>query len=107
MALYSCKGFNSEIGVKRIVLLFIHAAFPEILPSFQNTDVSFFIDAGNVWGVDYSSSISDSNTIRSSTGIAVNWYTPVGPLTFSLAQPLTKASTDITETFRFNIGTTF
>ena len=60
-----------------------------------------------MWGVDYSSSISDSNTIRSSTGIAVNWYTPVGPLTFSLAQPLTKASTDITETFRFNIGTTF
>ena len=33
--------------------------------------------------------------------------TPVGPLNFSLSQPITKSSTDKTETFRFNLGTTF
>ena len=68
---------------------------------------SFFFDAANVWGVDYRDTIGDGNKIRSSTGVAINWYTPIGPLNFSIAQPLTKASSDKTETMRFNIGTTF
>jgi len=42
-----------------------------------------------------------------SAGLSIDWYTPVGPLNFSLTQPLSKASSDKTETFRFNIGTTF
>ena len=37
----------------------------------------------------------------------MNLLTPVGPLSFSLSQPITKTSSDKTETFRFNIGTTF
>ena len=61
----------------------------------------------NVWGVDYNSAIDDSNSIRSSTGIGLDWITPIGPLSFSLSQPLTKKSSDKTETFRFNLGTTF
>jgi len=77
------------------------------LPSFQNTDISFFIDAANIWGVDYDSTIDDSSKVRSATGIAINIFTPVGPLNFSLSQPLTKNSTDKTESFRFNLGTTF
>ena len=78
-----------------------------LLPSMDNISFNFFFDAANVWGVDYNSSINDSNLIRTSTGIGADWYTPIGPLNFSLAQPLSKKSTDITETFRFNIGTTF
>ncbi len=62
---------------------------------------------GNVWGVDYSDTIDDSNKIRSSTGIAIDWFTPVGPLNFSLSQPISKADSDVAESFRFNIGTTF
>ena len=69
-------------------------------------DFNYFIDIGNVWGVDYNSSL-DKSKIRSSTGIGLNVLTPVGPLSFSLAQPITKASSDKTETFRFNLGTTF
>ena len=65
-----------------------------------------FIDIGNLWGVD-DESLNESNTIRSSIGIGVDWYTPVGPLSFSFAQPITKGSNDKTETFRFNLGTTF
>ena len=48
-----------------------------------------------------------ANKIRSSIGIGIDWMTPIGPLNFSLAQPLSKADSDITETFRFNLGTTF
>ena len=80
---------------------------PMILPSFETIDFKYFIDVGNVWGLDYSDSIDDSNKIRSSTGISVDWFTPIGPLNFSLAQDISKASTDKTEGFQFNLGTTF
>ena len=83
------------------------ATLPNFFRELENTDFSFFIDAGNVWGVDYSDTIDDSNKIRSSTGLAVDWFTPIGPLNFSFATPITKASTDKTEKFRFNLGTTF
>ena len=76
------------------------------LENIQSVDVVMFADAANIWGVDYDSSL-DKNSIRSSIGIGLDWLTPVGPLTFSLAQPITKESTDIEETFRFNIGTSF
>ena len=69
--------------------------------------MSLFFDAANVWGVDYDSSISDNSKIRSSTGVAFDWFTPIGPLSFSYSLPITKSSTDVTETVRFNIGTTF
>ena len=79
----------------------------QILPNSQNTDFSIFVDAANVWGIDYSSSLSDESKIRSSVGIAVNFFTPIGPLSFSLSEPITKGKNDITESFRFNLGTTF
>ena len=60
-----------------------------------------------LWGVDYDSSLMTSNKIRSSVGLGVDWFTPIGPLNFSLAQPISKAETDKTESFRFNLGTTF
>ena len=80
---------------------------PMILPSAENMDFRYFIDVANVWGVDYNSTIDDSNTIRSSTGVTIDWFTPIGPLNFSFAQDLTKATTDKTESFQFNLGTTF
>ena len=73
----------------------------------ENVDFTYFIDIANIWGVDYDSSIDDSNVIRSSTGVGLDLLTPIGPLSFSLSQPITKKSSDKTETFRFNIGTTF
>ena len=60
-----------------------------------------------MWGVDYNSALDNNSKIRSSTGLAVDWLTPIGPLSFSFSQPITKSSTDITENFRFDIGTTF
>ena len=59
-----------------------------------------------MYGIDYDNSL-DSNKIRSSTGIAVNWFTGIGPLTFSYALPISEAETDVTEKFRFQIGTSF
>ncbi len=83
------------------------STLPGLFTNLQDLDFSFFLDAANVWAVDYSSSVDDNSKIRSSTGIALDWFTPIGPLSLSYAFPLTKASTDTTEKLRFNIGTTF
>ena len=80
---------------------------PGFLADNQNVDFLLFFDAANIWGVDYSSGLEDTNEIRSSTGVAIDWLSPVGPMNFSLSLPITKAETDKTESFRFNLGTTF
>ena len=40
-------------------------------------------------------------------GPGIDWLTPIGPLNSTLATAITKAESDKTETFSFNIGTTF
>jgi len=85
----------------------IATTLPQTLPNLQNINVSMFFDAANVWGIDYNSTLSDLSTIRSSVGIAVDFFTPIGPLNFSLSETITKGKNDITESFRFNLGTTF
>ena len=82
-------------------------ALPNFLPEETKTDVSLFLDFGNVWGVDYNSNIDDSNKIRSTTGITTEWLSPVGPMSFIFSQNLSKANTDVTESFNFRLGTTF
>jgi outer membrane protein insertion porin family len=83
------------------------STIPKILEESQNVDFLFFIDAANLWGVDYDNSIDDSGSIRSSAGLALDWFSPLGPLNFSLAYPITKENGDKEETFRFNLGTSF
>ena len=95
------------IGGNYAIAVNLATTLPQILPSFQNTDFSLFFDAGNIWGVDYSGNTSDNSRVRSSVGLAVNFFTPIGPLNFSLTEPITKGKNDITESFRFNLGTTF
>ena len=99
---------NSDyIGGNYVSSLNFSATLPNLVQGLDNLDVGVFVDAANVWGVDYDSSIDDKSTLRSSTGVALNLMTPVGPLSFSFANALSKASTDKTETFRFNLGTQF
>jgi outer membrane protein insertion porin family len=101
------KEGNDYIGGNYASSFNLSSTLPQILQENENIDFLIFFDAANVWGVDYDSTIDDSNTIRSSIGLGVDWFTPLGPLNFSLAQPLTKDKNDSTETFRFNLGTTF
>ena len=101
------KDGNDYIGGNFGSALNVTSTLPQLFTEVQNLDLSLFFDAANVWGVDYSSSIDDNSKIRSATGVALDWFTPIGPLTLSYSFPITKNSTDKTENFRFNIGTTF
>ena len=98
---------NDYVGGNYAASINFDTTLPMVLPSLQTVDFKYFVDVGNVWGVDYDDNIDDSNKIRSSTGLAVDWFTPIGPLNFSIAQDISKASTDKTEGFQFNLGTTF
>ena len=101
------KDGNDFIGGNFATSVNISSTLPQILPNAQNLDISMFFDAGNVWGVDYDSSLDDTNTIRSSVGVGMDWFTIIGPLTISFSHPISKADTDKTESFKFNLGTTF
>ena len=98
---------NDYIGGNHLTSVNMSATLPNILEGLDNLDVGIFLDAANIWGIDYDSSLDDKSTIRSSAGIGLNLLTPIGPLSFSFANPITKASSDKIETFRFNLGTQF
>jgi len=99
---------SDYIGGNFVSAINFTSTIPQILENSQNVDFALFFDAANIWGVDYDSSLDNRyDNIRSSIGIGLDWYTFMGPLNFSLAMPLTKDHEDKTETFRFNIGTSF
>ena len=95
------------VGGNYAAALNFDTTLPMFFSTIESIDLRYFIDTANLWGVDYSSAVDQSNTIRASTGFVIDWFTPIGPLNFSLAQDLSKADDDITETFQFSLGTTF
>ena len=102
------KDGTDFIGGNFVSTINFSSSLPQILENFQNMDVQLFFDAARIWGVDYDSSLDNNpSKIRSSVGIGIDWFTALGPLNFSLSLPLSKDTKDETETFRFNLGTTF
>lgn len=95
------------------------------LPAESKNSVrtSFYVDVGNVWDTEFDyegysqlalspssfglEDFSDPSRYRVSAGISVQWLSPMGPLTISLGRPLKSELADRTQTFTFNIGTTF
>ena len=80
---------------------------------------SLFVDAGNVFDTNCATGFHNNSPIikncskpdfaelRYSAGVGLTWITPMGPLTFSLAQALNEKSTDETQVFQFSLGTPF
>ncbi len=101
------KDGDDFIGGNYIASFNISSDLPKVLENSQTTDLKIFLDVANVWGVDYDSGLDNSDDIKSAVGLGLDWFSPIGPMNFSLSQPLSKGSNDITETFRFNLGTTF
>lgn len=110
-----------------------NASFELIFPNplaaeNKNMRTSIFVDVGNVWDTKFDPAefdgleivnsnrgsqfesvpdFSDSSTFRASAGIALQWWSPFGPLLFSISRPLKNEEYDQTETFTFSIGQTF
>ena len=111
------RGFNTRrvgpkdgddwVGGNYTTAVGIEAQLPNLLPDSTRTDISVFLDSGNVWGVDYNSGLDNSNSYRSSIGVSANVWTTIGPLSFTMAQAISKATNDETESFNFRLGTSF
>jgi len=95
------------VGGNYFYSLGVEAQLPNLLPESYKTDVVVFLDAANIWGVDYSSGVDETNKLRSAVGISSSIFTIVGPLMFTVAKDITKAANDETEIFNFRLGTTF
>jgi outer membrane protein insertion porin family len=98
---------GDHIGGNNLATLSLKSTFPNPIPENLRATTFLFLDMGNVWGADYSSLISDSSKLRTSTGIALDLMSPIGPLSFTYSIPLSKASTDKEQNFLFNIGSSF
>ncbi len=98
-------GDRESIGGNRRLVVNAEYYFP--LPGSgmdRSFRMSVFVDGGYVWQEDEKLRFGD---MRYSTGVAFSWSSPIGPLKFSLAQPLKKGADDDTQRFQFQLGTTF
>lgn len=100
------KSGTDHIGGNYSAYTSIATTFPNPLPDKWRAKSILFVDAGNVWGVDFDKSL-DSNKIRSSVGISLDWNSPIGPLSFVLSEVISSADNDIEENFSFKVGSSF
>jgi outer membrane protein insertion porin family len=77
---------------------------PPFLDDVASMRMSLFLDAGQVYR---SYEDFDAGEIRTAVGVGMTWLSPVGALTFSLAQALNDESGDETQAFQFSIGAAF
>jgi outer membrane protein insertion porin family len=62
-----------------------------------------FMDVGNV----YTDTNIDFGELRASTGIGINWYSPIGPMKLSVGRPVRSKPEDRRQAFQFQIGGAF
>jgi outer membrane protein insertion porin family len=92
------------LGGDRRIVGNMELLFPMPGNKEKNVRLATFLDIGNVWGPAQKVEIGD---LRASVGIAVSWDSPVGPLRFSIAQPIKKQEGDKLERFQFQLGRVF
>ena len=97
---------NDYIGGNYSFYTTLSTTLPNGLPEKWNATSNIFFDAANVWGVD-DGSTNGSNKIRTSAGVGLSWISPIGPISFTYAKPISKVSTDDIEEFNFKIGSAF
>jgi outer membrane protein insertion porin family len=79
--------------------------FPiEALGSSETFRLGVYFDAGNVFA---DADVFDSGELRTSVGISAKWFSIIGPLEFSYAEPLNDVPGDDTQNFQFALGASF
>jgi outer membrane protein insertion porin family len=104
------SGDDERLGGNRRVV-----ANAELLWALPGMEKSFrmglFFDAGQVYGKDgkdaNGNTLKFDDGLRYSAGLSAAWISPIGPLKFSYGIPLNEKDDDKTESFQFQLGTTF
>ncbi len=98
-------GTSERLGGNRRLLLSAEMLFP--MPGVgqdKSVRLGAFFDAGQVWGTGEKMAIGD---LRYSVGLSAIWSSPVGPLKFSIGQPINKKPEDKIQRLQFQMGTVF
>lgn len=99
------NGYNNSLGGTRRAIGNAELLFP--MPGMgkdRSVRMSVFVDAGSVWGV---ADTGFSDSLRYTTGLAVIWVSPMGPLKVSIGIPLNEQPGDRLQAFQFTMGTLF
>ena len=96
-------GFQQPIGGAIKTVGSVEMIFPTLLDT-PAARVSAFVDFGNVFA---DTSDFDASKLRVSTGVALLWRAPVGPISISYAFPLRKEDGDEIERLQFSFGGAF
>lgn len=97
---------DNSLGGTRLVIGNAELQFP--MPGMskeQSVRLSAFVDGGAVYGP--GNLVAGTSGMRYSTGMALTWISPVGPLKISLATPLNRKPTDKLQKFQFTLGSIF
>ena len=76
----------------------------DALGGAESFRIGVYFDAGNVFA---SPSDFDSSELRSSVGVSAKWFTAIGPIELSYANPLNNEPGDETQNFQFSLGAPF
>lgn len=95
---------NLALGGTRHVGASVELMMP--MPGIKDKSVrmSGFVDSGAVYGP---GDLPGSAGLRASTGLAITWLSPMGPLKFSYAVPLNQQPQDMLQAFQFTMGSMF
>ena len=66
--------------------------------------IGVYFDAGNVFA---SPSDFESSELRTSVGVSAKWFTAIGPIELSYANPINDEPGDETQNFQFSLGAPF
>ncbi len=97
---------NSALGGNKRLVGNAEVLFP--MPGMakeKSVRLSAFFDAGTVFGPD--NKVKGADGLRYSTGLALTWISPVGPLKLSFGKPLKTQPEDKLQKFQFTLGSIF
>lgn len=95
--------FRQSLGGAFKAIGSIETYFPSLFDS-RGIRISTFLDFGNVWR---NTREFGSGDIRASAGVALQWQSPMGPISISWASPFRAEDTDRTENLQFTFGGQF
>ncbi len=95
---------NDILGGNKAITAALNLYFP--IPYMQTKGFRgvLFVDAGNV--ADFTQHLLLADT-RVSSGLSIEWLSPIGPVGLTWGFPLRKKADDITKNFEFSLGSVF
>jgi outer membrane protein insertion porin family len=95
--------YGNTLGGKRKIVGNAELFYP-ILKGERSVRVSVFADAGQIYVDGFQPQFEN---FRYSAGVGLAWNSPIGPLKFSYAQPISSISEDKIQKFQFQVGSVF